>query len=117
LQPLALSLPSFSHSCPLFSIIYSLFFQNTRGGGTPLKPISSDVPPAQVGQPFLAVLRRSPNNPPPQSRSGPMTSKPALPSNPPVVLHFPLRTSSPCNPKWSIIPAPASATRLRGRSV
>jgi hypothetical protein len=106
---LPLSLPSFSHLHPLFSIISSLFSQNTRGGG---------YPPSKVGQPFLAVLQRSPNNPPPQSTGGPMPSKPALPSNPPLeYLHFPLRTSNSYSPKWSIIPAPVSATRLRGRSV
>jgi len=59
-----------------------------------------------------------PNNPPPQPNGGPMTPQPALPSNPPLeYLHLPLRTSNPCSAKWSIIPAPASATRLRGRSV
>ncbi len=78
----------------------------------------------QVGQPFLparcrgAVLRRSPNNPPPQPNGGPMTSKPAPLRKPSLeYLHPALRTSNPCSPKWSIIPAPASATRLRGRSV
>ena len=30
--------------------------------------------------------------------------------------HRPLRTSNPNSPKWSIIPAPVSPTRLRGRS-
>ena len=76
------------------------------------------VPRSKVGQPFLAVLRRSPDNPPSKPNGGPMPAKPALPSNPPSeCLHLPLRTPIPCSPKWSIIPAPASATRLRGRSV
>jgi hypothetical protein len=45
-------------------------------------------------------------------------SKTCSPIQPPLeYLHHPLRTSNPCSPKWSIIPAPASATRLRGRSV
>jgi len=116
---LPLSLPSFPHSHPLFSIVYSLFSQNA-GGGVAIPNACTGHPgtPSRVGQPFLAVLRRSPNNPPAQSSSGPMTSKPALPSNPPLeYLHLHLRTSNPCSPKWSIIPAPASATRLRGRSV
>jgi hypothetical protein len=127
-------LPSFPPSRPLFSITSSLFFQNAGGGGVSRIPNARTghpgvgVPPSspfratsrrpKVGQPFLAVLRRSPKNSPPQSSSGPMTSKPTLLCKPPVeYLHFPLRTSSPYSPKWSIIPAPASATRLRGRSV
>jgi hypothetical protein len=36
-QPLAASLPSFCDSHPLFSTAYSLFSQNTRGGGYPRK--------------------------------------------------------------------------------
>jgi hypothetical protein len=45
-------------------------------------------------------------------------TKTCTPSNPPSeYLHPALRTSNHCSPKWSIIPAPASATRLRGRSV
>jgi hypothetical protein len=35
LPPLALSLSSFPHSGPLFSVICRLFLQNTRGGGVP----------------------------------------------------------------------------------
>src|SRR6266849_1747842 len=38
LQPLCGSLPSFSHSNRLFSVTYSLFSQNTRGGGTRQNP-------------------------------------------------------------------------------
>jgi len=37
-QPLAASLPSFCDSHPLFSVAYSLFCQNTRGGYTPENP-------------------------------------------------------------------------------
>jgi hypothetical protein len=107
--------------CPLFRPP-ALCFQSfpasfpkiPRVGGTPSKWDSHFSLPAAGG----AVLRRSPNNPPSQPNGGPMTPTPALPSNPSLEhLNLPLRTSNPCSPKWSIIPAPASATRLRGRSV
>ena len=48
LPPLALSLSSFPHSGPLFSIACSLFLQNTRGGG---------IPNASTGHPGWGVLR------------------------------------------------------------
>ena len=91
----------------------------TPGAGVPpSSPFRATSRRPKVGQPFLAVLPRSPKNSPPQSSSGPMTSKPALLCKPPVeYLHFHLRTSNLYSPKWDIIPAPASATRLRGRSV
>ena len=53
LPPLVLSLLSFSFSCRLFSIVCRLF-PKTRGWGYPAKT---------VGQAFLAVLRRSINEP------------------------------------------------------
>jgi len=122
LQPLTALLALFFALSPFVFNHFQPLFPKCRGGGVGIPNACTGhpggVPPSKVGRPFLAVLRRPPTNPPSQPNGGPMTSKPTLPSNPPSeYLHFPLRTSNPCSPKWSIIPAPASATRLRGRSV
>jgi hypothetical protein len=94
LQPLVLSLLSFPPSCPLFSIVCRLFSQNagvrwasrmpvrdTRGGGYPVKQFQPAGRP-KVGQPFLAVLRRSLNNPPSKPNGGPMPYKGCSPIQP-----------------------------------
>jgi hypothetical protein len=53
---------------------------------------------------------------PRQSDDGPMTRKADFESQMGMA-PCRLRTSISAGPKWSIIPAPASAARLRGRSV
>ena len=96
--------------------------QNPRGVHSPCAE-PSDLPETprmgiRVGQPFLAVLRRSPIHPTLSSCGGAMISKPTLPCKARLAAsRLRLRTSNLCGPKWSIIPAPASAARLRGRSL
>ena len=102
---LCISLPSFPSSLPVFSIVCSLFSQNIRGGGTCGTAISG-CPPTTSPRSSIAT------------KVGPMTSKPAFLVKPSLgSRHLHLRAPIPFPPKWSIIPAPVSAVRLRGRSV
>ena len=61
LPPLVLSWLSFSSSCLLFSIVYSLFSQNTGGGGTPFKTGTaiSGCPPPISYRADITIMRRS----------------------------------------------------------
>ncbi len=101
---LCISLPSFPSSLPLFSIVCSLFSQNTGVGYLWDSHfwLSSDD--------LASIFYRN--------QGGPMTSKPAFLVKPSLgSRHLHLRASIPFPPKWSIIPAPDSPARLRGRSV
>ncbi len=96
---------SFPCSCRLFSMIYSLFCQNTGGGS----PWDSESWPSSVDLPSIQTLPRC---------GGAMISNLTPRCKAPLAAsRIRLRTSNLNGPKWSIIPAPASAARLRGRSV
>ena len=130
LPALILSCRSFSHSLPLFSMACGLFLQNAGvgwasrmllrdTGGTP-RPTFDQCPvgPKWDSHFWLSSDDRNAHDSLP-SKAGPMTapsfSSHRTTSSRSTRLH--LRTSNSSSPKWSIIPAPASAARLRGRTV
>ena len=132
LHALVLSCRSFSHSLSLFSMTCGLFLQNAgvgwasrmllrdTGGWVPLALLSTNVPssPKWDSHFWLSSDDRNAHDSL-SSKAGPMT-QPSLSSDRATSSRSTRllpRTPNSYGPKWSIIPAPASAARLRGRTV